>query len=101
MNAQVEGADKLPKKSPGRPRKVEVVEEVKPTDAERVAKMNEMAQRQWNGQSPNLNVGDRAARIRAGMKGHGFGDILDQLDIDDSIAPSHHNPNNGKFKQYV
>jgi len=46
---------------------------------DRIAKMNMMAKRQWDGQSASLSIIERVGRIRAGLKGHGYVDILNDL----------------------
>jgi len=59
----------------------EVPKPPKLTDEERVLKMNDIAKRQWEGQSSSLSTIERVGRIRAGAKGHGFVDILDKLEL--------------------
>lgn len=101
------------KKRPGRPKKAQesvpretstvVQAEEKPvlTEADRVSQMNKMANAIWLGQSPNLGLPERIGRIRAAMRKHGFIDIFEQLEINDTVNQSFFVANNMTYKSYL
>ncbi len=112
MNAQVEGKDveEAFKKKPGPKPKTDEekaaikeqkkVEKVVSTQ-ERIAKMNNHIQRQWDGQSPNLGVAERSARIKLSIKKHGWMDVVDHLKIDETRQKSFVNPGHRKVSEYL
>lgn len=110
MNSKVEGAD-LNKKLEDTQKEENNIGEIMPSaedkktkktaKSERIKKMNVMAQRQWNGQSPNLSIGDRVSRIRGAMKHHGYLDLIDKLVIDDKTNESTNNPGDRSYKHFL
>lgn len=105
MNANIEGADKLPKKR-GRPAKVDAIPvkagpegvSLGEDKSERITLMNKRLQMQWDGQSPTLSITDRAMRLRIAMKKHGWLDLIGYLDINERSNPCNNNPQHRTVK---
>ena len=54
------------------------------SDYSEVEAMNAYAQRIWHGQSPDMPKHERIDRVKAGLIGQRWGDILDKLDLPDA-----------------